>query len=168
MTSDPATYAAHDGPAGAGERVLKTRLEELERQFETMWSLVSPEKLKSQAGLGVGRDTAGIAEVRKVILARRLRSRFFSSALFGEPAWDMLLELYAASLAQQRISVSGLARASGTAVTTALRWIAMLEQEGLLSRRNDPLDGRRVFLELTEAGREAMRGYFHERNGTSK
>ena len=38
--------------------------------------------------------------VRSVIRARRLRARYFSEELFADPAWDMLLDLLQAELAQ--------------------------------------------------------------------
>lgn len=46
--------------------------------------------------------------VRNVIRARRLRSRFFEEDLFADPAWDMLLDLLQAEIAQLRVPVSSL------------------------------------------------------------
>jgi DNA-binding MarR family transcriptional regulator len=43
--------------------------------------------------------------------------------------------------------------------TTALRWIRMLTQQGVLVRSADPRDGRRVFMTLSEASSAAMLGY---------
>lgn len=96
---------------------------------------------------------------RQLVRARRERNRFFSAGLFGEPAWDMLLELYAADLSQRRVTVSNLAEASGTPMTTALRWIDALVKEGFAARRPDPLDKRRVFVALTQAGTGSMERY---------
>lgn len=73
---------------------------------------------------------------------------------------DMLLDLYASDLEQSRIAVGSLCIASGVPNTTALRWISNLEREGLVTRQGDPYDGRRVWIDLTEAGREAMEAYF--------
>ena len=78
--------------------------------------------------------------------ARQQRGRFFNSNLFADPAWDMLLELYGASLTERRLTVSRLAERSGVPSTTALRWIATLETEGLIDRQNDRFDRRRRFL----------------------
>lgn len=46
--------------------------------------------------------------VRTAIRARRLREQMFSPELFADPAWDMLLDLYAARLERRRVSVSSL------------------------------------------------------------
>ena len=43
--------------------------------------------------------------------------------------------------------------------TTALRWISVLEQEGLLVRRHDPEGERRWWLEMSESGRNVMERY---------
>ncbi|QIK78860.1 hypothetical protein G7077_08090 [Sphingomonas piscis] len=72
----------------------------------------------------------------------------------------MLLELYSAHLGQRRLSVSSLCGGSGVPPTTALRWITTLEKQRLIARRNDPMDGRRVFVELSFSGVEAMDAYF--------
>ena len=76
---------------------------------------------------------------RTIIRLRRRRDRLFGSDLFGEPAWDMLLELYAAELAQRRECVSGLCCASGVPATTALRWITLLVNAGWVTRRAGPV-----------------------------
>ncbi|MEO6248764.1 MAG: MarR family transcriptional regulator [Sphingomicrobium sp.] len=100
--------------------------------------------------------------LRGVIRARRLRSRYFSDELFADPAWDMLLDLTQAELAQVRVPVSSLCIAAAVPATTALRWIKTLTESGLLLRRADPHDGRRVFVEMAPATSNAMRRYFSE------
>lgn len=98
--------------------------------------------------------------VEAVLAARRDRDRFFDQDLFADPAWDMLLELYALELRQQRISVSKLCVAAAVPATTALRWLGKLEQDGLVRRDDDHFDGRRWWVGLTSKGSEAMRRYF--------
>jgi DNA-binding MarR family transcriptional regulator len=100
--------------------------------------------------------------VRSVIRGRRLRSRFFAEELFADPAWDMLLDLLQAELAQHRVPVSSLCIAAAVPATTALRWIKSMTDSGLFNRRADPHDGRRVFVELSTGASEAMRRYFAE------
>ena len=100
--------------------------------------------------------------VRAVIRARRLRSRFFSEELFADPAWDMLLDLLQAEIAQLRVPVSSLCIAASVPATTALRWIKTMTEQGLFVRRADPHDGRRVFVELAPVASDAMRRYFAE------
>ena len=98
--------------------------------------------------------------VRNLLKLRRHRDRFFRSELFADPAWDILLELYAAALGQFRISVSNLCIGAAVPATTALRWIRQLEDEGLITRRDDPTDGRRKFIMLSDKALEAMNAYF--------
>jgi DNA-binding MarR family transcriptional regulator len=98
--------------------------------------------------------------VRLILKARRSRDKYFPANLFADPAWDMLLELYAAELGQRRMSISSLCIGAGVPATTALRWISTLEKNCLLDRSNDPFDGRRVWVYLSAAGSEAMTAYF--------
>ncbi|MEO8141858.1 MAG: MarR family transcriptional regulator [Sphingomicrobium sp.] len=100
--------------------------------------------------------------VRTVIRGRRLRSRFFTEELFADPAWDMLLDLLQAELAQHRVPVSSLCIAAAVPATTALRWIKSMTDSGLFLRRADPHDGRRVFVELSPDASLALRAYFGE------
>jgi DNA-binding MarR family transcriptional regulator len=100
--------------------------------------------------------------VRNVIRARRLRARFFDEELFADPAWDMLLDLLQAEIAQHRVPVSSLCIAAAVPATTALRWIKTMTDNGLFQRRADPHDGRRVFIELSPGASLAMRRYFAE------
>jgi DNA-binding MarR family transcriptional regulator len=100
--------------------------------------------------------------VRAVIRARRLRSRFFAEDLFADPAWDMLLDLLQAEIAQLRVPVSSLCIAAAVPATTALRWLKTMTDKGLFVRRADPHDGRRVFVELAPDASIALRRYFAE------
>ena len=100
--------------------------------------------------------------VRSAIRARRLRSRYFDEELFADPAWDMLLDLLQAELAQHRVPVSSLCIAAAVPATTALRWIKSMADAGLFVRRADPHDGRRVFVELSPGASAALRAYFDE------
>lgn len=96
---------------------------------------------------------------RELIKARSRRSMFFSANLFSDPAWDILLELFAADCEGRKLSISSVGLAANIAMTTALRWIDVLERDGLAQRQDDPLDGRRSFLTLSDQGFQAMRAY---------
>lgn len=98
--------------------------------------------------------------IRNMQKLRRHRERFFTADLFADPAGDILLELYAAKLGQYKVSVSNLCVAAAVPPTTALRWINLLEGEGLIDRKDDPIDGRRKFVMLSEKAVQAMNAYF--------
>lgn len=119
-------------------------------------------QLSDSASPSATHSPVKIEAVRSAIKARRLRSKFFDSELFAEPAWDMLLDLFQSELSQLRVPVSSLCVASLVPATTALRWIARMTEAGLFTRRPDPHDGRRFFVELTPQASEAMRHYFVE------
>ena len=99
------------------------------------------------------------ADIRQIVRARRLRDRYVGAGLFEDPAWDMMLDLYAAHLERAHVSVSSLCIAAAVAPTTALRWIARLTEAGMFERRPDPFDRRRAFMSLTDRGLDAMRRY---------
>ena len=98
--------------------------------------------------------------VRAICAIRQERSNFIPGKLLGEPAWDLLLRLYAAELDQERMSITKLTRRSGIAATTVLRCIATLAQAGLVRRSDDPMDARRVCVALTLSGVEALNAFF--------
>jgi DNA-binding MarR family transcriptional regulator len=91
---------------------------------------------------------------------RARRVKYLPASLFADPAWDMLLELYQASLRQYRVPISSLCIASGVPATTALRWMQTLEAKGLIVRCPDPYDGRRFFMALSSLGENAVEHYF--------
>lgn len=76
--------------------------------------------------------------------------------LFADPAWDILLELFALRLEQRRIAVTSLCRVTDSPATTVLRWVAKLEAEKLIVRIPDPHDRRRSFVQLSRDGEKAM------------
>lgn len=98
--------------------------------------------------------------VRQIIANRQARARFFDPALFGDPAWDMLLDLTAAHGEGARVSVTSLCIAAGVPATTALRWLTQMVESGIFVRIPDPSDRRRAFIALSEKALYAMAGYF--------
>ncbi len=102
------------------------------------------------------------SDLRDMLQLRRLRSRHFDAELFADPAWDMLLDLMAAHLEGDKVAVSSLCIAADVPATTALRWIKTMTDSGLFEREADPLDGRRIFIGLSESAVKAMTAYFSE------
>lgn len=98
--------------------------------------------------------------VRQIIANRQARNRFFDPALFGDPAWDMLLDLTAAHGEGARVSVTSLCIAAGVPATTALRWLTQMVESGLFEHVPDQVDRRRAFIALSEKALAAMSNYF--------
>ncbi len=144
---------------------LRQLSEEVNRIASTLARLsAGPVTTPRRVDPGSAADTPPVSAdtVRSVIRARRLRSRYFSEELFADPAWDMLLDLLQAEIAQLRVPVSSLCIAAAVPATTALRWLKTMTQQGLFIRRADPHDGRRVFVELAPETSQALRRYFAE------
>jgi hypothetical protein len=105
--------------------------------------------------------TDRLSLARKTYALRRKRAAFFANPdLFGEPAWDILLDLFIAQGEGKKVSVSSACIGSATPATTGLRWLGVLTDEGLVLRENDPEDHRRVLVRLTPAGLAAMERFF--------
>lgn len=106
-------------------------------------------------------DISTLARAKLHYKNRRKRELIFgSNDLFGEPAWDMIVDLFIASEEGNRVSVTGLCAASAVPTTTALRWISILENEGIIFRIGDENDARRFFLFLSEDARDRVRSHF--------
>lgn len=133
------------------------------REGSVGMSLRSPERTYAAPPSieGKGTDAHISAEqVRALLRARRLRDQMLAHDLFADPAWDILLDLTAAHLEGSKVSVSSLCIAAAVPPTTALRWIQQLTDRGLLVRRADPQDGRRIFITLSPVGLSAVQSWF--------
>ena len=95
---------------------------------------------------------------REFYAGRRRRSRYLSVDLFGEPTWDILLDLYVAARENRRVPTTSACIGAHVPPTTALRWLRILEMRGLVDREDDGRDGRRTFVHLTERGHAVMEG----------
>jgi DNA-binding MarR family transcriptional regulator len=144
-------------PVSAIESSGIIELERLQEQLDQLRNKLSGPADQAAPSLLSSREAVEV--IREILRYRRRRDRVFGGDLFGEPAWDILLELYMAELTYKNISVSSACLASAVPATTALRWIGTLEKKGLIMRRNDPMDRRRVWLCLTPHGSAAMQNY---------
>jgi len=105
-------------------------------------------------------DVANTVRVlRRIIRERRVRERFFKEARFGEPAWDIILDLTLAWFEGKTVAVSSLCIASGVPMSTAMRWINEMIEVGLIDRWIDPTDGRRNLMQVSPTTRDAMLRY---------
>lgn len=154
----------HDHGVEADAERLRRLSEEVARIASALAELSSSAKSSSfepaQSRPPMSSEARIDAEmVRNLIRVRRLREQFFSKDLFADPAWDMMLDLMAARLEQRRVAVSSLCIAAAVPATTALRWIRTLTEHNLFVRREDPEDGRRIFIELSDAAADALTAY---------
>lgn len=161
----PANPRLHDATREREAERLRLLNEEVARLAEVLTQLTAEQPAMRDRTPGYRSEPAAEPDadpraVRTMIRARRLRDQFFAAELFADPAWDMLLDLYAARLEGRRVSVSSLCIAAAVPPTTALRWIGTMHDAGLFGRDPDPTDKRRAHITLTERAAAAMRGYF--------
>lgn len=134
--------------------ICKNIYEYIEQQID-IEGRASDSKIQS---CKAGADTCGLAKM--AYKSRRRRSKFFKSDLFAEPAWDILLDLYIARHEARVHSVSSASTAGNVPATTGLRWLQVLESEGLIVRRSDPASLKRTFVELSDTALRSMNAYF--------
>ncbi|HMP55722.1 MAG TPA: MarR family transcriptional regulator [Novosphingobium sp.] len=113
------------------------------------------------------RDTDLINYAKRLYDERRKRDAVFNDPdLFGEPAWDILLDLMHAEHMGKRVSITSACIGSAVPSTTALRWIKILEGKGLIERFFDERDARRSFIRLSKTGLTKMKIYFRATRGS--
>ena len=151
----------HDMPSSPGNaEALRALIGELTTRLKTL-------ELEGEAGSGEpsppGFTDEKLATIATSIFrARRRRSKRFDASLFSEPAWDMLLELFVASIRERPISASGLCRAADVCETTGQRWIKLLEAHGLVRPPSVSEDEDFRQVEISDSGFETMRQYVLE------
>lgn len=114
---------------------------------------------------GDGEDLALAVLAEQLYQERRRRSRHFPAHLFAEPAWDILLDLFVNGVRKRAISITSACIAGGIPPTTGLRWLGLLEKEGLLVRETSGADARVTWVRLSDEGMKAVRGYIAEGPG---
>ena len=107
-------------------------------------------------------DEALATVATRVYRSRRRRARHFHPAMFAEPAWDMLLDLFIARVRGKEVRTISLCHASEVPATTALRWIGVLQKHGLVERHRSREDNRAKLIALTSKGYRIMRQYLIE------
>jgi DNA-binding MarR family transcriptional regulator len=109
-----------------------------------------------------GEPGGSVALARKFYQLRRRRSAYFDPTLFAEPAWDILLDLYVAESERRPVAVLTACLGAAAPQTTAIRWMRVLEMNGLIRRETDSNDARRIYVRLTEPTVRMMRSLLLE------
>jgi len=133
---------------------LLEEIARLERSLEEARLALQPESIAEARS---GAFLVDENKVRRVLAARRIRERQLGQDLFADPAWDLLLEAFAAELGQKRTSISQLCLATNVPQSVAIRWIDKLEHDGWLNR---PQACDEQQIELTTEGSVKLRRYF--------
>lgn len=101
-------------------------------------------------------DENGARFIRSIIEMRRRRADHAALAQSAEPAWDIMLDIYACAIERIDLSVTAVGIAAGIAPATAQRWIKKLAALGVIERLADPRDRRRKLVRLSPAALAAM------------
>lgn len=106
-------------------------------------------------------DRLPVSALEFIYNSRRIRKSVFGSDadLFGEPAWDILLDAAIMESRGKQVSVTSACLAADVPSTTALRYVTALEERSLLARESDPFDNRKRYLRLTAKGKRLLRQY---------
>ncbi len=148
-------YAARDG--------LVARFRELEgglaMAMQEMAAVRAP--IATLPAVATGRatpiDAPGFGRAREALQCRQLidisraQDRLLARHAIDVVGWRVLLAMFEGG-ADREASATNIALACGTSASAGLRRIADLAERGLVSRREDNDDGRRVMLRLTETG----------------
>jgi DNA-binding MarR family transcriptional regulator len=88
--------------------------------------------------------------------ARRLRGAIFPDIPFGNPDWDVMLDLFIQEMKGFRTSLDHLALTGDLSASTVYESVDTLVRHGLFERTPDRFDNRVVWLSLTVAGRQGL------------
>lgn len=140
-------------------RVLGASLLKLADAIDQDWH---PERVKSRFGWltrsgQIERRALSLAQVAVRLRANaKQRTKHLSQEFLGEPAWEMLLELFIQFAGGATVSTKSLCLASGLADTTALRMLDRLEDAGLIERSHSTVDKRITLVGLSKQGVTAV------------
>jgi len=96
------------------------------------------------------------ASISRLVAVENIKRRHLEVDLFGDPCWNMILDLAVAEQNQREVSITSLCLASGEPMSTALRHLEKLVHHGYLIRRLDPKDRRRILVGLTDDARNRL------------
>lgn len=152
-----------DGALKSPERIrlLARALSSLAAEMEEMTRGSSQDGARAAIASDAMSDCSPADKAQRTYRNRRRRAEVFGEeTIFGEPAWDILLDLFVAGERGKRVAVTSACIGSGVPSTTALRWLNVLEARGLVEREDDNADARRSFVRLTNKARCLMNEYF--------
>lgn len=101
-------------------------------------------------------DTVALA--RRIYASAVERDRAFPEAMFDQPAWNIMLDLYIAHHEKRLVNMFSASVGARVPQSTAHRWLEKLEEAGLVARRSCTFNSRDVLVELTPGATARMEG----------
>ena len=106
-------------------------------------------------------------QARQLFRHRRRRDESLGGELFGEPAWDLLLDLFIARCQRRPVSIISASVAASIPVKSALPWLLRLEEHGLVERIYEAQDEALTLVAISDAGFDRMTGLLCESRGAA-
>lgn len=106
---------------------------------------------------------AAVEEARRHYRLRRIRDQEFGPGLFGEPAWDILLDLYIAASDPRLVSVMSASLAASVSADDTARWLTHLEEKGLVERFSSGPEASRAIVTLSQGAFDQMTRLLNDR-----
>lgn len=107
-------------------------------------------------------ETALAVLAKSIADARRKLGGHLDASLFANPGMDIMLFLFAEGINGATVTTNACCAAAGVPRTTALRWIKLLQDRGLIDGSDDVSDRRVTMLALSAAGRQTIRTWLDE------
>lgn len=124
---------------------------------------ISIPPLRSPAPVTPERGDAALENAKATLRRRMLRDQLFGAPeLFGDPAWEMLIDIFIHECEDNPLPVSSLCVTPSIPMSSALRLCQKLCDAGIIYRIPDPSDGRRSFVSLSPDIAHRIRAYFEE------
>ncbi|HEX8256514.1 MAG TPA: hypothetical protein VF589_02675 [Allosphingosinicella sp.] len=149
MTSPPERPSDADEPA-LPLPLSTERIESFARRVGMLADLLPRARTASPPG-----EIAAFA--RQLYEERRIRDRIFAGDLFGEPAWDIMLDLYAAEEEGRETSLAGACAAAAVPPSTGLRYLNAMLELGLIVSEGGSEAGEDGRVRLSGPSRAQMR-----------
>lgn len=102
---------------------------------------------------------ANLYAVERILESRRKRDQCLPPEVFGEPGWELLLNLYREAALGREITITKASYSGGCPPSTALRMIDTLQQFGLVEKHKSN-KSRKVVVRISAVGIEGLNRYF--------
>ncbi len=168
MNTVPGFMEGHGDPWPDAIEALANPLRDTARALEGVASWLDARTASPRAFTAPSSARAVAMEcalAKEILRTRGQREAYFGMPIFGEPAWDMILDLFISHEERRSVSISGLAVVAGVPGSTAYRWIERMTSMGLLIQTPDETDGRRTFVTLEREFLSKVRSYLSRAAG---
>lgn len=132
----------------ASELWMRMQHEQRERQAAIIQGQLEFQFEKELISLeGVYEAMAAFIKLRKVLFP----------GLPADPALAILATIGATPEGSSKLTITGVTYGANVPNTTALRYLSIMEQQGLIERVPHPIDARQILIRLTPDGKQRLR-----------